>query len=85
MQHLKRCPICRSDFVTRKRTKKTCSPKCERIREKIEAEKAEERRQRELSKKPPESSLDLKIKEARKENLSYGQLQARKFIKENKI
>lgn len=51
MQHLKHCPICGSDFVTRKRTKKTCSPKCERIREKLEAEKLEERRQRELIEK----------------------------------
>ena len=85
MKHLKHCPICGSDFVTRKRRKKTCSPKCERIREKLEAEKLEERRQRELSKRPPESSLDLKIKKAKAQNLSYGQLQAQKFIKENGI
>ncbi len=85
MQHLKKCLVCRSDFVTRKRTKRTCSPKCECIRLAREAERAEERRVRELSKKPPKSTLDLKIEAAKKENLSYGQLQARKYIKENGI
>jgi len=82
MQHLKHCPICRSDFVTRKRTKETCSPKCERIRQAREKEREQERK---LIEQPTKSSLAKKEEQARTQKLSYGQLQSQKFIKENGI
>ena len=82
MQHLKHCPICGSDFVTRKRTKKTCSPKCERIRQ---ARDKKREKERQLMEQPIKSSLAVKGETAKKQNLTYGQLQAQKFIKENGI
>lgn len=87
MQHLKRCPICNSDFITVKRTKKTCSLKCQR---KLEAEEKIRAKEREKWKQAGKTikitdNLAAKELEAREKHMSYGKLQALKYIKENKI
>ena len=84
MRHLKKCLVCRSDFVTRKRTKKTCSPKCERKRLAQEVERRKELQQQiEISKE--KDSLEDKAWKAKERNLSYGQLQAEKYKEEHGI
>lgn len=80
------CVVCGKRYIRHRSAQKYCSPECRKAAEK---EQAEARREnairsgkvaRQMAKIRRKSQIDQKVAEAATEGISYGELQARRYL-----
>lgn len=84
MKHKQTCVICGNVFTSTRCSQVCCSAECKRKRKnELHAETMKEQRIKERNKK--KSDLAGLSRKAREMGMSYGKMQALKYIEENKV